>query len=80
MCCAVEGPGEADRRAASWSATVSGSTLTSWVTPVRLVSVLGTRSLLVTGEESTAQVKLRAERIDAVADSLYLCSPKNERA
>ena len=28
--------------------------------------------LYVTGEESAAQVKLRAERIDAVADSLYL--------
>ena len=28
--------------------------------------------LYITGEESAAQVKLRADRIDAVAESLYL--------
>ena len=34
----------------------------------------GRRALYVTGEESAAQVRLRAERIDAVADELYLAS------
>lgn len=34
----------------------------------------GTRALYVSGEESAAQVKLRAERIDAVADDLLLAS------
>jgi DNA repair protein RadA/Sms len=32
----------------------------------------GNRALYVTGEESAAQVRVRAERIDAVADDLYL--------
>lgn len=36
------------------------------------VARLGKDVLYVTGEESAAQVKLRADRIDAVADSLYL--------
>ena len=36
------------------------------------VARLGRDVLYVTGEESAAQVKLRAERIGAVADSLYL--------
>ncbi|MBG6225150.1 DNA repair protein RadA/Sms [Arthrobacter sp. CAN_A2] len=36
------------------------------------VARLGKNVLYVTGEESAAQVKLRADRIDAVADSLYL--------
>lgn len=30
--------------------------------------------LYVTGEESAAQVKLRAERVGAIADTLYLCA------
>jgi DNA repair protein RadA/Sms len=34
----------------------------------------GHRALYVTGEESAAQVRLRAERIDAVADELYLAA------
>src|SRR5690606_36738588 len=34
----------------------------------------GERVLYVSGEESAAQVKLRAERIGAVADTLYLAS------
>jgi len=34
----------------------------------------GRRALYITGEESAAQVRLRAERIDAVADELYLAS------
>jgi DNA repair protein RadA/Sms len=34
----------------------------------------GHRALYVTGEESAAQVRLRAERIDAIADELYLAS------
>jgi DNA repair protein RadA/Sms len=34
----------------------------------------GRRALYVTGEESAAQVRLRAERIDAVADELYLAA------
>ncbi len=36
------------------------------------VARLGKNVLYVTGEESAAQVKLRADRIDAVAESLYL--------
>ncbi|WP_028280541.1 DNA repair protein RadA [Arthrobacter sp. H5] len=36
------------------------------------VARLGKTVLYVTGEESSAQVKLRAERIGALADSLYL--------
>jgi DNA repair protein RadA/Sms len=32
------------------------------------------RTLYVTGEESTQQVKLRAERLDALADELYLAA------
>ncbi len=36
------------------------------------VARLGKDVLYVTGEESAAQVRLRADRIDAVADSLYL--------
>ncbi|WP_040157534.1 DNA repair protein RadA [Mobilicoccus massiliensis] len=35
---------------------------------------LGQTVLYVTGEESAAQVRLRAERIDAVADNLYLAA------
>ncbi|WP_313021990.1 DNA repair protein RadA [Mobilicoccus sp.] len=35
---------------------------------------LGRRVLYVTGEESAAQVRLRAERIGAVADGLYLAA------
>ncbi len=34
----------------------------------------GRRALYLTGEESAAQVRLRAERIDAVADGLYLAA------
>ncbi len=34
----------------------------------------GRRALYVTGEESAAQVRLRAERIGAIADQLYLCA------
>ncbi|MHB8796524.1 MAG: DNA repair protein RadA [Candidatus Nanopelagicales bacterium] len=34
----------------------------------------GRRALYVTGEESAAQVRLRAERIGAIADELYLCA------
>jgi DNA repair protein RadA/Sms len=34
----------------------------------------GRRALYVTGEESTAQVRLRAERIGAIADELYLAA------
>jgi DNA repair protein RadA/Sms len=34
----------------------------------------GRRSLYVTGEESAAQVRLRAERIGAIADELYLAA------
>ena len=34
----------------------------------------GRRALYVTGEESAAQVRLRAERIDAVADELYIAA------
>ena len=34
----------------------------------------GRRALYVTGEESAAQVRLRAERIEAIADELYLCA------
>lgn len=34
----------------------------------------GDRALIVTGEESTAQVRLRAERIGAVHDGLYLAA------
>lgn len=34
----------------------------------------GRRALYITGEESTAQVRLRAERIGAIADELYLAS------
>ncbi len=34
----------------------------------------GTRCLVVTGEESAAQVRLRAGRIDALADELYLAA------
>ncbi len=34
----------------------------------------GTRALIVTGEESTAQVRLRAERIGAVDPNLYLAA------
>lgn len=34
----------------------------------------GGRALIVTGEESTAQVRLRAERIGAVHDDLYLAA------
>ncbi|WP_020579478.1 DNA repair protein RadA [Actinopolymorpha alba] len=34
----------------------------------------GGRSLYVSGEESTAQVRLRAERIDALAPTLYLAA------
>lgn len=34
----------------------------------------GRRALYVTGEESAAQVRLRAERVGAVADELYLAS------
>src|SRR5699024_1523998 len=34
----------------------------------------GLRVLYLTGEESAPQVKSRAERIDAVADSLYLAA------
>lgn len=34
----------------------------------------GHRALYVTGEESAAQVRLRAERIDAVADELFLAA------
>ena len=34
----------------------------------------GHRALYVTGEESAAQVRVRAERIDAVADELYLAA------
>jgi len=34
----------------------------------------GRRALYITGEESAAQVRLRAERIGAVADELYLAS------
>lgn len=34
----------------------------------------GRRALYVTGEESTAQVRLRAERIGALADELYLAA------
>ncbi|HWB66664.1 MAG TPA: DNA repair protein RadA [Mycobacteriales bacterium] len=34
----------------------------------------GRRCLIVTGEESAAQVRLRADRIGAIADSLYLAA------
>ena len=34
----------------------------------------GGRALFVTGEESAAQVRMRAERIDAVADELFLAA------
>lgn len=34
----------------------------------------GRRALYATGEESAAQVRLRAERIGALADALYLCA------
>lgn len=34
----------------------------------------GRRALYVTGEESAAQVRLRAERIDAVADELFIAA------
>jgi DNA repair protein RadA/Sms len=34
----------------------------------------GRRTLYVTGEESTAQVRLRAERIGAIADELYIAA------
>ncbi len=34
----------------------------------------GRRALYATGEESAAQVRMRAERIGAIADDLYLCA------
>jgi DNA repair protein RadA/Sms len=38
------------------------------------VAAAGRRCLVVTGEESAAQVRLRAERVGAVADELYLAA------
>jgi len=44
------------------------------VTAAARVAQSGRRCLVVTGEESAAQVRLRAGRIDALADELYLAA------
>ena len=44
------------------------------VTAAAQVAQSGRRCLVVTGEESAAQVRLRAGRIDAMADELYLAA------
>src|SRR3954464_2508626 len=44
------------------------------VTAAARVAQSGRRCLFVTGEESAAQVRLRAGRIDALADDLYLAA------
>jgi DNA repair protein RadA/Sms len=44
------------------------------VTAAARVAQAGRRCLVVTGEESAAQVRLRAGRIDALADELYLAA------
>ena len=44
------------------------------VTAAARVAQSGRRCLVVTGEESAAQVRLRAGRIDALADDLYLAA------
>ena len=41
------------------------------------VARLGRRVLYVTGEESTRQIRMRADRLDAVADGLYVVSETN---
>ena len=44
------------------------------VTAAARIAQTGRRCLVVTGEESAAQVRLRAGRIDALADELYLAA------
>src|SRR3954463_12295489 len=44
------------------------------VTAAACIARAGRRCLVVTGEESAAQVRLRAGRIDALADDLYLAA------
>jgi DNA repair protein RadA/Sms len=44
------------------------------VTAAARIAQSGRRCLVVTGEESAAQVRLRAGRIDALADDLYLAA------
>ncbi|MBQ8697455.1 MAG: DNA repair protein RadA, partial [Schwartzia sp.] len=41
------------------------------------VARLGRRVLYVTGEESTRQIRMRADRLDAIADGLYVVSETN---